>query len=206
MIGYLQGKITFIASDCCFIDVHGVGYRVFISTNTRAQLRLNVDIKLFTYLSVREDAMLLYGFINQLEYDVFCKLISVSKIGPKAGLGLLSALSSEKLVWAIQNKQVSLLTNAPGIGKKTAERIVLELKDKLTELNMNISDEVLEAQPMLIDIPSENEQIDMYGEATQALLSLGYTKPEINAVLKKADKITNTEDIIKFALKELSLK
>ena len=133
MIGYLQGKVTFIASDFCFIDVHGVGYRVFISTSTRAQLKMNEEIKLFTYLSVREDAMLLYGFINQLEYDVFCKLISVSKIGPKAGLGLLSSLSSEKLIWAIQNKQVSLLTNAPGIGKKTAERIVLELKDKLTQ-------------------------------------------------------------------------
>ena len=99
MIGYLQGKVTFIASDFCFIDVHGVGYRVFISTSTRAQLKMNEEIKLFTYLSVREDAMLLYGFINQLEYDVFCKLISVSKIGPKAGLGLLSSLSSEKLIW-----------------------------------------------------------------------------------------------------------
>ena len=204
MIGYLQGKVTYIASDFCFIDVHGVGYRVFISTSTRAKLKLNEEIKLFTYLSVREDAMLLYGFINQLEYDVFCKLISVSKIGPKAGLGLLSSLSSEKLIWAIQNKQVSLLTNAPGIGKKTAERIVLELKDKLTELNLSISDEVLD-QPILIDTPSEDEKIDMYEEATQALLSLGYTKPEINSVLKKAGNITNTEDIIKFALKELSL-
>lgn len=102
------------------------------------------------------------------------------------------------------NKQVSLLTNAPGIGKKTAERIVLELKDKLTELNLSISDEVLD-QPILIDTPSEDEKIDMYEEATQALLSLGYTKPEINSVLKKAGNITNTEDIIKFALKELSL-
>ena len=175
MIGYLQGKVTYIASDFCFIDVHGVGYRVFISTSTRAQLKMNEEIKLFTYLSVREDAMLLYGFINRLEYDVFCKLISVSKIGPK-----------------------------PGIGKKTAERIVLELKDKLTELNLSISDEVLD-QPILIDTPSEDEKIDMYEEATQALLSLGYTKPEINSVLKKAGNMTNTEDIIKFALKELSL-
>ena len=87
----------------------------------------------------------------------FANLISVSKIGPKAGLGLLSSLSSEKLIWAIQNKQVSLLTNAPGIGKKTAERIVLELKDKLTELNLSISDEVLD-QPILIDTPSEDEK------------------------------------------------
>ena len=135
---------------------------------------------------------------------LYDKIKIPSQIGPKAGLGLLSSLSSEKLIWAIQNKQVSLLTNAPGIGKKTAERIVLELKDKLTELNLNISDEVLD-QPILIDTPSEDEKIDMYEEATQALLSLGYTKPEINSVLKKAGNMTNTEDIIKFALKELSL-
>lgn len=202
MIGYLHGKITYIASDFCFIDVQGVGYRVFISTTTRAKLKIDQDIKLFTYLSVREDAMLLYGFIEQLEYDVFCKLISVSKIGPKAGLGLLSALPCDKLVWAIQNKQVSLLTNAPGIGKKTAERIVLELKDKLTEIA--ISPEVLD-QPILLDTPNETEALDNYAEATEALLTFGYTKPEINAVLKKAGNINNTEDLIKFALKELSL-
>lgn len=89
--------------------------------------------------------------------------------------------------------------------KKTAERIVLELKDKLTEFNSSIPDEDLD-QPILIDTPNEDDKIDMYEEATQALLSLGYTKPEINSVLKKASKITNTEDIIKFALKELSLK
>lgn len=202
MIGYLQGKITYIASDFCFIDVHGVGYRVFISTNTRAKLHQNEDIKLFTYLGVREDAMLLYGFITQLEYDVFCKLISVSKIGPKAGLGLLSALSCEQLVWAIQNKQVSLLTNAPGIGKKTAERIVLELKDKLTTLS--VSEDILD-QTILITPEPETDSLDAYAEATEALLALGYTKPEINSVLKKAGTISSTEDIIKFALKELSL-
>ena len=202
MIGYLHGKITHIASDFCFIDVHGVGYRVFISTTTRSKLKINQEIKLFTYLSVREDAMLLYGFFEPIEYDVFCKLISVSKIGPKAGLGLLSALPCEKLVWAIQNKQVSLLTNAPGIGKKTAERIVLELKDKLTEIS--VTPEVLD-QPILLDTPEETEQLDIYAEATEALLTFGYTKPEINAVLKKAGTINNTEDLIKFALKELSL-
>lgn len=203
MIGYLQGKITFLASDFCFLDVNGVGYRVFITSVARSNLQLNQEVKLYTHLSVREDAMLLYGFINQLEYNVFCKLISVSKIGPKAAVGLLSALTCEKLVWAIQNKQVSLLTNAPGIGKKTAERIVLELKDKLGDLQ--ILPEVLTQQPILIAEPQENN-LDTYGEASEALLALGYTKAEINAVLKKIGNLTSTEEIIKFALKELSLK
>lgn len=201
MIGYLQGKITYLASDFCFLDVHGVGYRVFITSIARGNLQLNQEVKLFTYLSVREDAMLLYGFINQLEYNVFCKLISVSKIGPKVAMGLLS-LSCEKLVWAIQNKQASLLTNAPGIGKKTAERIVLELKDKLADLQL--SPEIL-AQPVLIAEPEENN-LDNYGEASEALLALGYTKAEINSVLKKMGNLSSTEEIIKFALKELSLR
>lgn len=202
MIGYLHGKITFLASDFCFLDVKGVGYRVFITSVARSNLSLNTEITLYTYLSVREDAMLLYGFIDQMEYDVFCKLISVSKIGPKAAMGLLSALACEKLVWAIQNKQVSLLTNAPGIGKKTAERIVLELKDKLGDLQ--ISPEIL-TQPVLLDEPEEHN-LDNYGEATEALIALGYTKAEINAVLKRMGNLTSTQEIIKFALKELSLK
>lgn len=203
MIGYLHGKITFLANDYCFLDVNGVGYRVFITSITRSKLKLNDEVKLYTHFSVREDAMLLYGFIEPREYDVFCKLISVSKIGPKAGLGLLSALSSDKLVWAIQNRQVSLLTNAPGIGKKTAERIVLELKDKLADIP--VADEEVLTQPVLLDTPNEAEQLDSYGEAAEALAALGYTRAEINSVLKKATKFTSTEDIIKFALKELSL-
>lgn len=203
MIGYLHGKITFLAIDFCFIDVNGVGYRVFITSQARSKLSLNQEVTLYTHLSVREDAMLLYGFLNQMEYNVFCKLISVSKIGPKAGMGLLSALPAEKLVWAIQNKQASLLTNAPGIGKKTAERIVLELKDKLTDLN--ISAEIFN-EPILIDEPMENIVTDKFAEAGEALSALGYTKAEINAVLKKCTGISSTEEIIKFALKELSLK
>lgn len=203
MIGYLHGKITFLSVDFCFIDVNGVGYRVFITSPTRNQLKLNQEIKLYTYLSVREDAMLLYGFLNQTEYNVFCKLISVSKIGPKAGMGLLSALPCEKLIWAIQNKQASLLTNASGIGKKTAERIVLELKDKLTDLNISA---ILPGKPVLIDIPAEDFTIDKFTEASEALSALGYTKAEINTVLKKCTNISTTEAIIKFALKELSLK
>ncbi len=202
MIGYLHGKVAFLAADYCFIDVNGVGYRVFITSVTRSKLKMNDVVKLYTHFSVREDAMLLYGFIEPLEYDVFCKLISVSKIGPKAGLGLLSALSCEKLVWAIQNQQVGLLTNAPGIGKKTAERIVLELKDKLTDVKVT-QDVVM--QPVLLDTPKENVKTDNYSEATEALLSLGYTRAEINSALKKADNSLSTEDIIKFALRELSL-
>ena len=200
MIAYLHGKVTYLKSDSCFIDVNGVGYRVFITSLTRSRLHLHDEVTLYTYLSVREDAMLLYGFIEQTDYDIFCKLISVSKIGPKAGMGLLSALPGEKLVWAVQNKQVSLLTNAPGIGKKTAERLVLELKDKFSDIA--VADAAIDEQ-ILIDAAPE-EPADTYGEASEALQQLGYTRAEISSVLKKAKNMSSTEEIIKFALKELS--
>ena len=200
MIAYLHGKIAYLKSDSCFVDVNGVGYRVFITSPAHSRLHLHDEVTLYTYLSVREDAMLLYGFIEQADYDIFCKLISVSKIGPKAAMGLLSALPGAKLVRAVQNKQVSLLTNAPGIGKKTAERLVLELKDKFSDIA--VSDEALDEQ-LLIDAASE-EPADTYGEASEALQQLGYTRAEISSVLKKAKNASSTEEIIKFALKELS--
>lgn len=200
MIAYLHGKIAYLKSDSCFIDVGGVGYRVFITSLTRSRLHLHDEVTLYTYLSVREDAMLLYGFIEQTDHDIFCKLISVSKIGPKAAMGLLSALPGAKLVRAVQNKQVSLLTNAPGIGKKTAERLVLELKDKFSDIA--VADEAVDEQ-LLIDAPPE-EPDDIYGEAAEALQQLGYTRAEISAALKKAKNVSSAEDIIKFALRELS--
>lgn len=200
MIAYLHGKITYLKSDSCFIDVNGVGYRVFITSPARGRLHLHDEVTLYTYLSVREDAMLLYGFIDQTDYDIFCKLISVSKIGPKAAMGLLSALPGAKLVRAVQNKQVSLLTSAPGIGKKTAERLVLELKDKFSDIAA--ADEALDEQ-LLIDAEPQ-EPADTYGEAAEALQQLGYTRAEISSVLKKATGASSTEEIIKFALKELS--
>ena len=201
MIAYLHGKITYLAADCCYIDVNGIGYRVFISSVVRSRLHLNEEITLYTYLSVREDAMVLYGFTEQTDYDIFCKLISVSKIGPKGAMGLLSALTGEKLVWAVQNEQISLLTNAPGIGKKTAERLVLELKDKFKDI-------AVAAQPVDEQILIDTKPLpkaDNYGEASEALLQLGYTRAEISSVLKKAGKLASTQEIIKFALKELSL-
>lgn len=200
MIAYLHGKIAYLKSDSCFVDVNGVGYRVFITSPARSRLHLHDEVTLYTYLSVREDAMLLYGFIEQADYDIFCKLISVSKIGPKAAMGLLSALPGAKLVRAVQNKQVSLLTAAPGIGKKTAERLVLELKDKFSDIA--VSDEALDEQ-LLIDAEPQ-EPADTYGEAAEALQQLGYTRAEISSVLKKITNASSTEEIIKVALKELS--
>ena len=203
MIGFLRGEVAFLGLDYCLLDVNGVGYRVFISNYTRGKLHPNEIVKLNTYTSVREDAILLYGFYTEEEYQVFTKLISVSKVGPKAALGILSAMSPDRIVWAIQNKQITLLTNAPGIGKKTAERIILELKDKMADVEIKENPE-FNQQSVLMPEP-ETEVRDDYGDALEALMGLGYTRQEVLKVIKKAGKLKDTEEIIKFALKELSL-
>ncbi|MDF2500200.1 MAG: Holliday junction ATP-dependent helicase ruvA [Anaerosporomusa subterranea] len=194
MIGYVRGKISHLFPDSCFVDVNGVGYRVFIPQSTRQNLSKGAETTLFTYLNVREDALLLYGFSSQQEYDLFILLTSVSGIGPKVGLGILSAISPTDFIMAVGQKNFSLLTKIPGVGKKTAERIVLELKDKIGE-----------ADPDNVIIAAANDAAgSIQAEALQALLTLGYTQQEITPVLRKAAEATSVEEIIKLALKEFS--
>ena len=196
MIGYLRGKVTYLMADYAFLEVQGVGYRLFISETTRRELRLNEEAQLFTYLSVREDALQLYGFATQREYDTFLLLISVSGIGPKVALGILSHITLDGLCRAIQNKQTTILTKLPGIGKKSAERLVLELKDKVSFTGEDEEDLVLVSEDEVAD--------DKIAEAQAALISLGYTQAEIAPALKKAAKGKDTAEIIKLALKLLS--
>ena len=198
MIGYLHGKITYLLVDYCLLDVQGVGYRVFIANSTRAKLKLQQEATLFTYLNVRDDAMLLYGFYSQEEYDLFHKLISVAGIGPKVALGILSAITVDNLCRAIQQKQVGILTKLPGIGKKSAERLILELKDKVQS--------VADAEDFLVVQGEPEVGDDMISEALQALTALGYTQAEIMPILKKSVKCESVEAIIKFALKEFAGK
>jgi Holliday junction DNA helicase RuvA len=149
-------------------------------------------------MSVREDAIQLYGFATQEEYELFLQLISVSGIGPKVALGMLSHITVEALCQAIRQKQTSVLTRLPGIGKKSADRLVLELKDKVAGFGDAVADEELASSS--IDAAGD----DMLAEAQAALLSLGYNQAEITPVLNKAGKGKNTSEIIKLALKELS--
>ena len=195
MIGYLRGKVTYLLADHAFLEVQGVGYRLFISDTTRRELRLNEEVRLFTYLSVREDALQLYGFATQREYDTFQLLISVSGIGPKVALGILSHITLDGLCRAIQNKQTTILTKLPGIGKKSAERLVLELKDKVSYTG---------DEEELVLVSEDEVADDKIAEAQAALVSLGYTQAEITPALKKAAKGKDTAEIIKLALKFLS--
>lgn len=194
MIGYVRGKVSYLFPDSCFIDVNGVGYRVFIPQSTRQNLSKGNETTLFTYLNVREDALLLYGFSSQQEYDLFILLTSVSGIGPKVGLGILSAISPQEFILAVTQKNFGLLTKIPGIGKKTAERIVLELKDKIGEADPDSS----------MAVSAQETAGSIQAEALQALLSLGYTQQELAPVLRKSAGAASVEEIIKSALKEFA--
>lgn len=197
MIGYLHGRVIALYTDHCLLDVHGVGYRVFVANSTRTKLRQREEASLFIYTSVREDAIVLYGFAAEEEYDLFLQLIGVSGIGPKVALGILSAITVEGLCRAIQNKQASVLTKLPGIGKKSAERLILELKDKVAFRGS--------AEEELLTIENGEEVgDDAASEAMAALQSLGYTPSEIAPVIRKTAKYKTTEAIIKASLKELS--
>ncbi|MDY6294778.1 MAG: Holliday junction branch migration protein RuvA, partial [Schwartzia succinivorans] len=151
MIGFLRGRVAHLLADCCLLDVGGVGYRVYIASATRSRLHMGEEATLFTHLSVREDALTLYGFYSQEEYDIFQQLISVSGIGPKVALGILSAISVDKLCAAIHGQQLTVLTKLPGIGKKSAQRLILELKDKIAAGSGDIAADDVSDTPVVGD-------------------------------------------------------
>lgn len=196
MIGYLKGIVTHLFKEHCFIDVHGVGYRVFVPASTMEKLTIGKETTVFTYMNVREDAILLYGFATQDEYDLFMLLISVNGVGPKVALGVLSAVNPDGFRLAVHQKNIKVLTKMPGIGKKTAERIVLELQDKIGPVDDGaVAD---------IAVPSTAALKGMMSEAVDALVGLGYSEQEILPVVEEKAGICQTvEQLIKEVLKAL---
>ena len=197
MIGFLRGRVAYIFPDYCFLDVHDVGYRVFISHQTRNQISVGTEVMLYIHTHVREDAILLYGFFSQEEYDLFQHLIGISGIGPKVAQGILSAITANDFYHLIHRKDVKAITKLPGIGKKTAERIILELKDKLSASSFDVSDAADDTAAL------GDAMGDMVSEAIEALLSLGFQQSEVQSVLKKKSDWESTEEIIRYALAEL---
>ena len=195
MIGYLRGTITHLVADYCFLDVQGVGYRVFIPGATRQKLSIGKVSSLFTHMYVREDAMLLYGFYTEDEYDLFLTLTSINGIGPKVAMGILSAIDPKQFCLAISTKNIGMLTKLPGIGKKTAERMLLELKDKIGPIT---DDGVTD---LTVNVASG----DIVEEGIQALIALGYNQNEIMPIVKRIGKnVESVESLIKLALREFS--
>jgi holliday junction DNA helicase RuvA len=196
MIGYLRGTVNQLGVDYCFIDVHGVGYRVFISSSTRQDLTVSAEVTLLTYLNVREDAMLLYGFNTPDEYEMFQQLIAITGIGPKVALGVLSAIRPREFRVAVSQKNVALLTRIPGIGKKTAERMILELKDKIGLVDAT---DATTGKEILVAAGKS----DPVQETLAALTALGYSQGEAAALLAKVDcDGKSAEELIRLALRE----
>lgn len=192
MIAHLSGTIIELTEKYAVIDVRGVGYKVYCSTDTLAGLREDSPVELFTYLVVREDALDLYGFGNSEEKNFFELLISVSGIGPKSALGILSATSVDTLKKAIGTGDTSYLTKVSGIGRKTAEKVVLELRDKLRAH---------------VDMKENPHELRSESDVVEALKSLGYSQNEARDVLKEVPaEIVGTNARIKEALKLLGQK
>ena len=201
MFYYVSGTVAHVEPYLAVIDCGGVGYKLTISMITADSLlsKLGKQVKLFTHLAVREDGIEMFGFGSIEERECFHKLIGVSGIGPKVALSILSTYTPEKLAFAIASEDVALIAKAPGIGKKTASRIILELKDKLSVDNINGSDskEAISA-PIL---SSKNTNLT---EATEALMVLGYDKATVNAAVRGIDITMDAADIIKAVLKKIS--
>ncbi|MFA6432848.1 MAG: Holliday junction branch migration protein RuvA [Candidatus Paceibacterota bacterium] len=191
MISMLRGKVAEVGGNHAVIDAGGVGYKVFMTADSLTHLRLETENKLWIHNAVREDALDLYGFMTKGDRDFFELLLTVSGIGPKSALNILSLVSAETLSGAIRTGQTAHLVKVSGIGKKTAEKILLELKDKLGTVTG-------ESMSMTADMSSDLDVIE-------ALKALGYESDESREALKKIDKqIVDTGAKVKAALKILS--
>lgn len=194
MIAYLKGTIAAIEEQSCIADVHGVGYRVEVSSQTREALTPGKEIKLLIFHHITENDQRLFGFITQKEKNLFERLITVKGIGPKLGLTILSGMPAPALMEAIVTQDINSLVTIPGIGKKTAERMVLELKDKLFD----------ESAPSVVS--GDAGKRGKREEAVSALEALGFPSREVarvvNSILAKEGGAT-VSDIVKKALTQL---
>ncbi len=203
MFYYLNGELAYRDINTCVIDCGGVGYKLTVSLITSDSLnaKMGQKVKLFTYLAVREDGVELFGFGSNEERACFNNLISVSGVGPKAAMSILSVMTPDKFSLAVCTEDAKAISKAPGIGAKTAARIILELKDK-------ISKETMTANPTAIrdtELFAVAEKNSNLSEATEALMVLGYDKNTILGALKGIDTAkTDTADIIKAVLKKLA--
>lgn len=202
MYSYIRGELAEINSDHIVVDVNGIGYQIFIPGQSMNYLPYIGDvIKVHTYLYIREDAMVLYGFLSKEDLEVFKQLITVSGIGPKGGLAILSTLSADDLRFAILSGDSKVISKAPGIGAKTAQRVILDLKDKIS------FEEAFESKlEKATDAPIQSLNNTNKNDAVLALNALGYSSTESLKAVSKVEMTADmdVEDILKAALKHMS--
>lgn len=197
MISYIKGALVHRGESSIIVETGGIGYQIFVSAGMLSKMPdLGNELKIFTYMSVKEDGISLFGFLSKEEQEMFLKLLTVGGVGPKGAMGFLSQLTPQEIVMAILSGDVKTLSKAPGVGRKTAQRVILELKDKCS------TDAVI-----AIGLDVEESTGSMGGgkfEAIDAMTALGYSRSEAAKVVGQvAAEGMTTEDILKAALKKM---
>ncbi len=198
MIDFIEGEIVDLDLESCVVLVGGIGYRIHISKMTSQRLMGRENVRLLTSLQVREDSMTLYGFESADERKLYEMFNTVKGIGPRVALNILSIAHHQELRSAIVSGDIKFLQQAPGLGKKSAERIVLELKDKVGEV---IWEEVQIIEEQVVEIFEETDELKL---AIDGLISLGYTEREAKAALKGQPEELTAEELLRIGLKSLS--
>ena len=202
MYSYIKGILTDMEEDLVVIEAGGIGYNIYTTAQTFRYLpAIGEEVKVYTYLHIREDAMMLYGFLTKDDLRVFKLLIGVSGIGPKGALAILSVMTTDDLRFAVLGDDAKAIAKAPGVGAKTAQRLILELKDKLS------LEDAFEQKSMHVAEQNDNRNQGAKNEAVQALVALGYSSSEalkaVNGV--EITESTEVEDILKAALRNMSM-
>lgn len=201
MIGYIKGTVAELSADRLILENGGIGYEIFVPASVLdAGIRQGQELKVYTYLHVREDALQLFGFQSRDELQTYRLLLGVSGIGPKAAIGILSAMSVDTLRFAVLSDDAAAIAKTPGIGKKTAQKLILELKDKFS-LEEAFEKKLAANQQDAAEPVSE----DAASEAVQALVALGYSGTEALQAVRKVEGAADmdTEAVLKAALKNL---
>ena len=203
MIGRIQGIIIDKSPPAMLVDVNGVGYEIQASMNTFYLLpELGQKISLHTHFIVREDQQALYGFMNLMERSVFRALIKVNGVGPKLAITILSSIEPQQLLLCVEQQDISTLVKLPGVGKKTAERLVIEMRDKIADLAAS-------SRVGTLDLPHTKvmvQQSSAMQDAISALITLGYKPPEAQRAIKAvmSEGVNSSEDLIRAALRQLA--
>lgn len=196
MIYSVKGTLIHIESGFVVVECNGIGFKVNTTLTTQRNVKLNSVVTLYTHMSVREDAMELYGFYSKAELSTFKMLISISGVGPKVALAILSELSSEQIALSVSASDYKTLTRASGVGPKLAQRIVLELKDKIKGISVDTADGVVSKGSVIADTGN-------IPKAVQALAVLGYSAADVTPVLSKLDPSMTVEQLIAATLRQM---
>lgn len=204
MISFIKGKLVHIYENVIIVENNGIGYEIFVPVSVIGNMPLvGSEVMIYTYMHVREDALQLFGFLDRDTLEIFKLLITVSGIGPKGAIGVLGTLSADEIRYAVMAEDAKTIAKAPGIGAKTASKVVIELKDKLKmrDVAENISSEI-DGQQSIFDDGGSKQAVS---DAIEALVSLGYSATEATKAVRKADvgDDVTVEELLKLSLKYL---